>query len=224
MTIKFEDKNTVFNLFPTTVNLIDLEDYSSIKDKVLSYVYEQQKNLPNGSPIKRSNRGVAWQSTIDYHEHNNILRDIVYQGMVNHSQFYTTNVGLKIDSLWININKKGGYNRVHDHPSSDLAGVFWIKVPSVKNIEDVGVIEFESPHSWSSFNVLSSLVDEYKESTFNNTAHYFNPVEGRMLIFPSHLKHRVECNQSDEDRISISFNLSITGDTIEKLFNRINHK
>jgi uncharacterized protein (TIGR02466 family) len=37
----------------------------------------------------------------------------------------------------------------------------------------------------------------------------FNPLEGRMLIFPSYLAHQVEPNESDEDRISVSFNLSI---------------
>ena len=34
----------------------------------------------------------------------------------------------------------------------------------------------------------------------------FDPLEGHMLIFPSNLKHGVEMNQSDEDRISIAFN------------------
>ena len=30
-----------------------------------------------------------------------------------------------------------------------------------------------------------------------------------MVMFPAHLQHRVEENKSDEDRISISFNISI---------------
>ena len=31
-------------------------------------------------------------------------------------------------------------------------------------------------------------------------------MEGRMMIFPSHLEHEVTQNKSNEDRISISFN------------------
>ena len=35
----------------------------------------------------------------------------------------------------------------------------------------------------------------------------FTPKEGKMLIFPSSLSHLVEKNESDEDRISYSFNI-----------------
>jgi uncharacterized protein (TIGR02466 family) len=33
------------------------------------------------------------------------------------------------------------------------------------------------------------------------------PEEGRMYIFPSWLEHGVESNESDQDRISIAFNV-----------------
>ena len=33
--------------------------------------------------------------------------------------------------------------------------------------------------------------------------------EGKMIIFPSHLEHSVNENLSDQDRISVSFNLII---------------
>ena len=35
------------------------------------------------------------------------------------------------------------------------------------------------------------------------------PKEGSMLVFPSYLEHMVKPNESDEDRISVSFNLDI---------------
>ena len=36
------------------------------------------------------------------------------------------------------------------------------------------------------------------------------PEEGRMYVFPSWLEHGVEANQSDRDRVSISFNVLIS--------------
>jgi uncharacterized protein (TIGR02466 family) len=41
---------------------------------------------------------------------------------------------------------------------------------------------------------------------------YFEPIEGRLLLFPAWLQHEVEPNLSEEsgpagDRISVSFNL-----------------
>jgi uncharacterized protein (TIGR02466 family) len=36
------------------------------------------------------------------------------------------------------------------------------------------------------------------------------PEEGRMYVFPSWLEHGVEPNQSERDRISLSFNVQVT--------------
>ncbi|HBC43100.1 MAG TPA: hypothetical protein DCZ88_14755, partial [Pseudanabaena sp.] len=38
----------------------------------------------------------------------------------------------------------------------------------------------------------------------------YKATEGTMIIFPSWLNHGVEANLSDEDRLCISFNLSMT--------------
>ena len=44
-------------------------------------------------------------------------------------------------------------------------------------------------------NMLPEIVPEYKDGT--------------IILFPSMMTHRVEINETDEDRISISFNLKI---------------
>ena len=45
----------------------------------------------------------------------------------------------------------------------------------------------------------------------NKQYHSFDlqPVEGRILIFPAHLLHEVGENKSNQDRISVSFNLKL---------------
>ena len=40
-----------------------------------------------------------------------------------------------------------------------------------------------------------------------NTHHWFAPVENTLIMFPAWLEHDVEPNQSQEERISISFNI-----------------
>ena len=37
----------------------------------------------------------------------------------------------------------------------------------------------------------------------------YPPMEGKMMTFSSHLPHRVAQNNSDQDRISISYNVKI---------------
>ena len=35
--------------------------------------------------------------------------------------------------------------------------------------------------------------------------------DGTILLFPSEMSHRVEMNETNEDRLSISFNITISG-------------
>ena len=51
--------NEVINLFPSSVHLIDIENYDAIKEVALSFIYHEQDNNPEGRLI--SNRG-GWQS------------------------------------------------------------------------------------------------------------------------------------------------------------------
>ena len=50
-----------------------------------------------------------------------------------------------------------------------------------------------------------------KESNILNCVSFFiKPEENRFVMFPSYVEHLVEENKSTEDRISLSFNLSVT--------------
>ena len=107
---------------------------------------------------------------------------------------------------WFNINSPESYNDKHCHPNSDLAGVLWVKIP-----ENSGDFIFNSPYEYNSFIEMHSYTDDLlKESKYYNTYKY-PPREGCILIFPAHLQHRVKKNESNEDRVSISFNIKLLG-------------
>ena len=96
-----------------------------------------------------------------------------------------------IDSMWGNINGHGGFNMAHIH-SGDLSGVFYLQVP--KDCES-GIV-FINPAQRS---------EAHRIRIPNNRV---MPKSLACLFFPSWLEHYVEPNKSQEDRISISFNIS----------------
>ena len=194
-------KSDIINLFPSSVHLIDIENYDVVKEEALSFIYKEQENNP--SSVTYSNRG-GWQSHLYYHQWDNIIKKIVDRGLSKHNKFYLDNKKIKHRALWFNINNKGDYNVSHHHPQCDLGGVLWIKTPP-----NCGILKFESLHSYIADNHLESLNEEYKYDTKNYSEYNFNPMEGRMIIFPSYLRHQVEPNESDDERISVSFNLDI---------------
>ena len=102
---------------------------------------------------------------------------------------------------WININKKGHYNSRHTHYDSNifLCGVYYIKVP-----ENCGKIRLYDPRG-----VLQHSHMDYIYYNNGNTFNYINIEEGMVIYFPSWLEHDVEPSESDEDRISVAFNLFV---------------
>ena len=106
----------------------------------------------------------------------------------------------------INENMQGNYS--HTHPQNDWAGVLWLKVPK----EHAAKLEFEHPDCFAQYNTINSINQYHPEvqEQYNYwQAYSFPPKEGVMLMFPASLRHRVYFSQSNEDRISLSFNLSL---------------
>jgi hypothetical protein len=100
-------------------------------------------------------------------------------------------------TAWININENGHFNWSHTHPQSTLSGVYYVKTPN-----DCGNIEFENP----SMSLMTNMkVKSY--NVFNSSSLMVPSEEGTLYIFPSWLPHKVHPNLSNEERISISFNL-----------------
>ena len=193
-------KHKIYNLFPSSVHYIDLENFSLVKKRVISYIYKEKEKFPES--VVKSNIG-GWQSKYNYITPDNILTQIISGGLSYLGSFYKF-PNISINSIWININKKNNFNRLHNHPDCDLSGVLWINIP-----KGSGNFEFVSPHSFTAYSVVNSYSEKFKSDSYNYPGYKMYPKEGSMLVFPSYLNHMVEPNESDEDRISVSFNLDI---------------
>ena len=120
---------------------------------------------------------------------------------------YKLNLGILSSLGWININRKGDFNREHVHPDCHWSGVYYVKTPA-----NCGELRFHNPIAASSMvksgHLLNLTSSNIKTSFFLNSIP-LDPYEGSILIFPSWLFHSVDPNRSNYDRISISFNIDI---------------
>ena len=108
----------------------------------------------------------------------------------------------EINEWWFNINYKGCMNRLHQHPNSIHSGVYYIKAP-----ENCGSIVFPHPSSTLMWSWQGSML---KEPNANNSSMAtLKPKKNLLFIFPSWADHSVDANESDEERISLSFNTDI---------------
>ena len=187
-------------VFPVPIHQFDVNGFDEIQNELIDYAYDLKKKYPEGNLL--SNRG-GWQSKgFDVNDENDKLHQFIVNCL---SQFPYIKISVKLLLHgWININKPGDYNVMHSHPTNDLSGVIWLKAP-----KDSGRIVFVSPFNFKSYREMSSYTDDFKKSFNIDESYYFNPIAGRILVFPSHLQHEVLENKSNEDRISVSFNIRL---------------
>ena len=193
---------TIENIFAIPIHYLKIKNFDNNKDKLVKYAYDLKKIQPDG--VNHSNRG-GWQSNSFtlVSEKDEIHNTLI--GIIGSIPTIKPEIDMEITS-WFNINSPESYNDKHCHPNSDLAGVLWVKIP-----ENSGDLIFNSPYEYNSFIEMHSYTDDLvKESKYYHTYKY-PPREGCILIFPAHLQHRVKKNESNEDRVSISFNIKLLG-------------
>ena len=188
------------------LNLIFSSFYSSVKidsnlTQIEKYAYELEAK---DKGRQKSNRG-GWQSNdlglLDLSpEVHSLVKNLVNNAstVIEYCKF-VGKIGLH--NIWININRSKDYNNPHTHPNSLISGTFYVKVPACS-----GKLVFETPNNTLQ-HYLTPEIKEYNE--VNSTEWSFIPEPGIAVYFPSYLRHYVEPNKSEEDRISIAFNLGI---------------
>tara|TARA_Y100001968_G_C19338926_1_gene708392 strand:+ start:401 stop:1012 length:612 start_codon:yes stop_codon:yes gene_type:complete len=116
---------------------------------------------------------------------------------------------IELANFWININNKGSSHYPHLHSDSMYSGVYYIKVPI--NAKEAGDLIFHRDFS-ESF-ILGSRCGKYKDGYTQDASDYIrasvSPIEEVLILFPSWLPHSVSENNTNEDRISLSFNYRI---------------
>jgi uncharacterized protein (TIGR02466 family) len=105
----------------------------------------------------------------------------------------TTN--LIITQSWSNRNPKGSIHHEHIHPNSIVSGVMYFR------------LEKHLPPIMFSKTQFESLKLNYeKYNALNSQTFYLPAVSGELILFPSHLRHSVPINTSEDVRVSLSFN------------------
>lgn len=103
-----------------------------------------------------------------------------------------------IVGMWSIINKKGHGNSAHNHPHSWFSGVYYPRVP--KDVSRAGSLCFRDP-------ILARTYTRSFYRSVQSELCCIPPHAGLMIIFPGWCEHSVRPNQTDEDRIAISFNI-----------------
>jgi uncharacterized protein (TIGR02466 family) len=105
---------------------------------------------------------------------------------------------IAMTDCWLNIMPRQVVHSLHLHPLSFISGTYYVSTPP-----NCSRIKFEDPRL-SKFMAAPPKVSKPRPE--NQQFVSYEAEAGKVILFESWLRHEVAVNQSDADRVSISFN------------------
>ena len=183
--------------FPTIIyikdmpNALQLNQY--LEPKIIQWS-QQNKG------VAKTNAG-GWHSETDMNkkeEYNPLVKELFN---MQHEIYQKEKLDMKpvLGNMWANINYPGNYNRPHLHPNALFSGVYWVKVPPQS-----GNFMVYDPRTGVQVTMPNRKKGALPSELWREV--HYEPVAGRCIMFPAWLWHEVKPNESNDIRISVSFN------------------
>jgi uncharacterized protein (TIGR02466 family) len=168
-------------------------------------VVEIQKEVGEVLPRYRSLLGQAWDDTaLSSFAHRSgedgflgdtpLLKTYITSQVETYlKEVKASATDVRLISSWINVCPNGGYQHFHNHPQSDVSGVYYYQTTGKD-----GLTVFRSDSS----SLRNTYWLEYRDVKYQ-------PKEGMLVLFPSFLEHKVTVNETNSERISVAFNIRL---------------
>lgn len=203
--------------FPTCIYQGQYYDYKKFNPILEKRLYKIKNEDTTTNELSKTHYGLGWTSyhacngnyTSKYNLENldifDPLKEFIWQSILDYNKFVgfdpinmeTTRLGV----VWGNINGKYSYHEQHIHPNSFLSGVYYVNAP-----KGSGNINFIDPRN----SIRSVEMEPNRDKDLTDPLRRsieVEPQDGMLLLFPSWLGHEVQQNLTENDRVSIAFNL-----------------
>ena len=188
--------------FPTPVWTLQLDNYYSINEQMYKFIKITQSKDQQG--ISKSNIK-GWHSK-DFNMQENEPKDFIkfilpaIEQVITDMNWEKQKQSININNMWAIINTGGSANLRHQHGNSTISGAYYVRAP-----KNSGDIVFYDPRPAPVYTYPKAV----NPNLLNAQVNGISPKEGALVLFPSYLDHSVNENLSNEERIVISFNITI---------------
>ena len=194
----------ILKFFPQAIIKYKFLHFEKFNKELLDYIYKLKEMDNEG--LERSNVHGWHSKNFNLKDQNSIqnkflasLKDYIFDVFESFGWSFEAKK-IICTEMWAIINKKDSFNVVHTHPNSYLSAAYYVKAPM-----NCGKFLVENPNAVSTHSFPKII----KKNEFNSNTRGIEVEEGDLLFFPSYLPHRVGKNESNEDRIVISFNINV---------------
>lgn len=192
-------------LFPTVVQVSQIPNHEALNTGITRVVEEVRRNEPNRKPQ-------SWACDL-YTTIGSPKLLLNHPGLAEFSQIINTQIRAyaqalnydieryppKVSECWVNIYGNQHSQEIHLHKNSLISGIYYVKAPPGS-----GATLFYSPQADE---MISAPIKE--GNNLNATVTGFPPVEGRMLLFRSSVRHSVLPGTMEGERVTLAFNATL---------------
>ena len=199
----------VHNIFPTSVYAKQLLGSKQGKiNQELYSVYNPDKMVQNTSHTHNHTSSHEVSCDDDGNMFSmNIVKEtpnfcrFVEQCVINYAQELGMQamIPFAITESWFTKTSKGQHAPMHSHGNSDISGVYYLQT----NGND-GALVLKNPMTCTNNNIIMFL------SNMKWGQKRMPLKEGLLLLWPAFLEHGTFVNETPEDRISFSFNITLS--------------
>jgi uncharacterized protein (TIGR02466 family) len=202
---RWMETSDVIPMFPSLVWKIRIE--AGLRDalaaKILAALTDMRRDLP---PLAA---GRGWQSPQSLHEREDFADLVACIDRCVSSILRFLRIGhdaFEITACWATVLATGAAHKVHSHPNNFLSGVYYVHTQP-----GADTINFHDPRRQTAV-IRPPVVQLTADNTDQVVVRVGN---GDLLVFPAWLEHSVDANASEEERISLSFNVMFSSFTQE---------
>jgi uncharacterized protein (TIGR02466 family) len=187
-------------VFPTLIGFSDYKDHNQIESKLVDKCYSlKEKTLSGGSAwVSNKTYNTSYTYNIFNDEDFKQLNDWVSEQIKEYANQLNYINEFICDNAWFNIYKKYDYQEVHEHSPNTLSAIYILKA----NKDTCAKTFFYS-------NIIDGLEPQGTLNVDTSSTISCNPIPGRLIIFRSNVKHCVERQETDDERISLAYNFKI---------------
>jgi len=183
--------------FPTPLYIKDIPNSEKLNKYLEDHI---MRWVQNDKGVSKTNAG-GWHSETDMNkreEYNPLTQELFnIQNEIYKKEHLTMKPVL--GNMWANVNYPKCYNRPHIHPNSLFSGVYWVKAP-----QNSGNFMIYDPRPGIQMAMPNRKEGKLPPELWREV--HYEPRAGTCIMFPSWLWHEVKPNESNDTRISVSFN------------------
>ncbi|TNF89317.1 MAG: hypothetical protein EP300_05785 [Gammaproteobacteria bacterium] len=215
---KSDANPNIVQLWPTTMLVKRFAHFQKVNPALLELFYQHRDREQGGSKQAYASRDDLL-SQYPLHPELNELAEFISAGIAEVA--LEANKGLwrpdekvrvNVTGLWFQISNNHAFHEMHVHGNCSWSGVYYVRagdcttsMQSNAGRQPNGVTRFYGPH----MEHMAGGHGDYGNLYLHNNSWDSFPEDGKLCVFPSHIKHMPFPYNGEEDRVIVSFHAQV---------------